>query len=74
MDGRWRCRRLFRHRKVHGQVKPGLTAAAVAVVSITAAAVAYIVKGSVPDVLALIATTSVGGYLGLTIPTPAPNK
>ena len=31
--------------------------------------VAFISKGNIPDTLTLITTTSLGGYLGVTIPT-----
>ena len=52
-----------------------VTTAALAGLSLLAVTVSYLVKGAVPDVVSLIATTTVGGFLGVTIPnTPAPNK
>ena len=37
--------------------------------SIVSCLVAFISKGTIPDTLTLITTTSLGGYLGVTIPT-----
>ena len=44
-------------------------AAVIAGLSIVTCAVAYVTKGSIPDALTLIATASVGGFLGITIPS-----
>jgi hypothetical protein len=49
-------------------VKNTMTTAVVACLSITACLVAYVTKGAVPDVLTVLATTSVGGFLGVSIP------
>jgi len=46
------------------------TSAALAALSIVSCLVAYVTKGAIPQELSLIATTSVGGYLGLTVPQP----
>lgn len=45
-----------------------MTTAVVAGLSIVSCLVAYVTKGSVPDVLTVLATTSVGGFLGVSIP------
>lgn len=45
-----------------------LTAAVLAGVTVTAATVAYVATGSVPDFLVMLATTTCGGFLGLSMP------
>jgi hypothetical protein len=50
---------------------PVVTTGSVTVLSILCCLVAYITKGSIPDVLTMITTTSAGGFLGVSIPTGA---
>ena len=45
-------------------------AAGLAALTIVSTVVAYITKGTVPDVLTMVTTTAVGGFLGVTIPAP----
>lgn len=45
-----------------------VTPGTISALGIVACLIAYVTKGSIPDVLALIATTSAGGFLGVTIP------
>ena len=51
--------------------RANLTTAVVAGVAILAATATYLIKGTVPEVLTILATTTVGGYLGITVPAPA---
>lgn len=51
-------------------MKPSVTTAVVAGIAILATAAAYIIKGTVPDVLTILSTTSVGGFLGISVPQP----
>ena len=46
----------------------GNSSAIIAGLSIISCLVAYVSKGTIPDTLTLIATTSLGGYLGVTVP------
>jgi hypothetical protein len=56
-------------------MRSNVTTAALAGLSLLAVTVSYLVKGAVPDVVSLIATTTVGGFLGVTIPhTPTTSK
>jgi hypothetical protein len=45
------------------------SSAIIAALSIVSCLVAYVSKGTIPDSLTLLATTTVGGYLGVTVPT-----
>lgn len=42
--------------------------AAFAALTVTAITVSYCVTGHIPDVLAMLATTAAGGFLGATVP------
>lgn len=48
---------------------PTVTAGTITVLSIVSCLIAYVTKGSIPDVLTMITTTSAGGFLGITVPT-----
>jgi len=48
---------------------PSITAGTITALSIVACVIAYVTKGSIPDVLTMITTTSAGGFLGVTVPT-----
>jgi len=45
-----------------------LVSGAIGALGIIACLVAYVVKGSIPDVLATLTSVSVGGYFGVTVP------
>jgi len=46
----------------------GNSSAVIAALGIVSCLVAYVSKGTIPDSLTLLATTTVGGYLGVTVP------
>jgi hypothetical protein len=48
---------------------PVITAGMITALSIVSCLVAYVTKGSIPDVLTIITTTSAGGFLGISMPT-----
>ena len=49
------------------------SAGLISLVGIIGCIVAYLVKGSIPDVLTMVTTTATGGFLGVTIPTTNDN-
>lgn len=53
--------------------KANITTAVLAGLSFAAVTAAYLIKGTVPDVLTILSTTVVGGYLGITTPTTSSN-
>lgn len=46
-----------------------IKAAVVATVSIIGCVVAYVTRGEIPDALTMVTTASLGGFLGVSIPT-----
>ena len=49
-------------------MRGNITTATLAGLAIVSVAASYLIKGTVPDILTILSTTIVGGYLGLTSP------